>query len=366
MLRAFVPFSARIPSRCLLVLATTTALSASPDLFQQPARPGAVRIDEAIRRDGDALVAMADARARGEQVPSDFAIEWRNDFLKARPGTFVPFTVSFPAAALAEGPALLYVRVEAAGPVRPGRTRTPREYAYETIFPIRIDAAQGEGRFRVRRGFAIAPGSYKIVVVLRGSSAEPSDPRRPAAWLERTLEVPDFWSPQLATSTVILAERIEKLTEPVPAAELDEDPYVVGSLRVHPAATATYNRRAELIVVFLVYNPTVTRERQFDVQVDYHLFREVQGGDPRPAGGRGEGPAARPGEYYVTRTSPQRFTPAMMGSQFDPSSGDPVLAGQAIPLASFDPGTYRLNIVVTDLLSRRTLSRDVTFAVVGS
>ena len=43
-----------------------------------------------------------------------------------------------------------------------------------------------------------------------------------------------------------------------------------------------------------------------------------------------------------------------------------MLAGQAIPLADFKAGDYRLNIVVTDLLSRRTLSRDVSFAVVGS
>lgn len=366
MLRALVPSAARILSRCLLLLATTTALSASPQPFPQSARPGTVRIDEATRREGDALVAIADARARGEEVPSDFAMDWRNDFFKARPGTFVPFTLSFPPDALAEGPALLYVRVEAARPGKPTRSRTPPGYAYETIFPVRIEASGGDDHLRLRRGFAVAPGSYKVTVVLKGAPADRLGRRRPVALLERTLEVPDFWTPQLATSSVILARRIEGLSEAVPAAELDEDPYVVGSLRIHPAHTGTYNRQAELIVVFLVYNPTVTRERQFDVQVDYHLFRQVQGGDPRPAGARGDGPAARPGEYYVTRTSPQRFNPAMMGPQFDPTSGDPVLAGQAIPLAPFDPGTYRLNIVVTDLLSRRTLSRDVTFAVVGS
>jgi hypothetical protein len=43
-----------------------------------------------------------------------------------------------------------------------------------------------------------------------------------------------------------------------------------------------------------------------------------------------------------------------------------MLAGQGILLSSFQEGEYRLGITVTDLLSRRTLSRDVTFRVVGS
>ncbi len=365
MLRAHVPFAARVFCRCLLLVATTTSLSASPRPLCQSTRPGNVRIDDTVRREGEALVAMADARARGEQVPSDFTLAWGNDFFKARPGTFVPFSLSFPASALAEGPALLYIRVEASGrPAAPTRPAPPA-YAYETIFPVRIEHRPGDDQLRLRRGFAVAPGSYKVTVVLSGASGGRAQGRT-AAILEQTLDVPDFWTGQLATSTIMLAERIEGLPVPVPAAELDEDPYAVGSHRIHPAASATYNRQGELVVVFLIYNPAVTRERHFDVQVDYHLFREVQGGDPQPAGAGVDGPAARPGEYYVTRTSPQRFNPAMMGPRFDPSSGAPVLAGQVIPLGTFDPGTYRLNIVVTDLLSRRSLSRDVTFAVIGS
>jgi hypothetical protein len=55
-----------------------------------------------------------------------------------------------------------------------------------------------------------------------------------------------------------------------------------------------------------------------------------------------------------------------MGAQFDPSAGTPVLAGQGILLSGFEPGQYRLGITVTDLLSRKTLSRDVVFTVAGS
>ena len=67
----------------------------------------------------------------------------------------------------------------------------------------------------------------------------------------------------------------------------------------------------------------------------------------------------------MTRTNPQRFNPSLMGNRFDPV-GAPVLAGQGILLSSFEPGEYRLGITVTDLLSRKSLSRDVTFTVIGS
>ena len=67
----------------------------------------------------------------------------------------------------------------------------------------------------------------------------------------------------------------------------------------------------------------------------------------------------------MTHTTPQRFTPASMDAAFDPASG-PILAGQGILLSSFQEGEYRLGITVTDLTSRKSLSREVTFTVVGS
>ena len=116
-------------------------------------------------------------------------------------------------------------------------------------------------------------------------------------------------------------------------------------------------------MVLLVYNPTVTPEKHFDLQVEYHFFRQVGGG---PGGRRrpgGSHPPARDGERYFNHTDPQRFNPAIMGAQFDPGAGHPVLAGQGIPLAGFEQGDYRLAIKVTDLLSGKFVTRDVTFTV---
>jgi hypothetical protein len=307
------------------------------------------RLDAALKRESDALVAVAEAAMDGRRSPSDFSIEWRNDFLKAQPGTFVPFTIALDTPLRSRLGALMYVRV-VERPLNPERQRRrDLVFPYETIFPVEQALTLP---VRIRRGFAVPPGSYRVFIVLRD---RPEDPlaRRPqplrTASLIRDLDVPDFWTGTLSTSTVMLAERLEQLTEAVPPTQLDENPYVVGTNRIHPAAGTAFRRTGELIVVFLIYNPSIGPDRHFDVQVDYHLYRKV-----------------RDGERYVTRTSPQRFNPSMMGAHFDPGSGQPVLAGQGIPLASFEAGEYRLGITVTDLLSRKSVARDVMFTVIGS
>jgi len=163
---------------------------------------------------------------------------------------------------------------------------------------------------------------------------------------------------------VMLADRIDEVA-PVSGDEVLERPYVIGTSEIHPSPTASFRRTRELIVVFLIYNPAVTPDGNFDIEVDYHLFRR-DGTASAQAAATGEShPPARPGERYVTRTPPQHFKPSVMGASFDPVTG-PILAGQGILLSSFQEGEYRLGITVTDVTSRHSLTRDVTFSVAGS
>jgi hypothetical protein len=311
------------------------------------------RLDDALKREGDALLEMTEHAIARRAVPTDFRMQWKNDFFKAKPGTFVPFTLTVDRLLRPSPGALIYVRVV---PRRgtDGRGRAADPIAYETIFSVEPELLSDQP-FRVRRGFAVPPGSYTAYVALRERPvdllARSSGDRRSSVLIQ-DLEVPDFWTEELATSTVMLADRVEQLSDPGPPDRLEEDPYVVGTSRIHPVQEPVFKRGSELIVVFLVYNPSVTPDRHFDVQVDYHLYRKLR---------HGQGA----GERYVTRTNPQRFTPAMMGPHFDPAGGQPVLAGQGILLSGFEEGDYRLGITVTDLLSRKTVSRDVAFTVIG-
>ena len=111
-------------------LVTTPLLAGAP---QAPDRREQTRADDALRREGEAIIELADTAMNGRATPSDFSIEWRNDFLKAQPGTFVPFTVTIDPAIRGTTGALMYVRVVArnapsAEKRRPrvGRSRTKR------------------------------------------------------------------------------------------------------------------------------------------------------------------------------------------------------------------------------------------------
>jgi hypothetical protein len=84
------------------------------------------------------------------------------------------------------------------------------------------------------------------------------------------------------------------LKEPVPADELAERPYVIGRNEITPAVDRVVGKQEELIVVFLVYNTTVTADGQFDLKVEYPFLQE---GATRRQAGTTPGPLQeRPGE----------------------------------------------------------------------
>jgi hypothetical protein len=263
----------------------------------------------------------------------------------------------------------VYVRAVERRPARapekkPGNEEP--EFPVDAIFPVELTATAGS-LARISRGFSIRPGDYDVFVVMRervapASGAPQSQPK--AAVVKKSLSVPDFWTRDLTTSTLILADRLTVLKEPVPADQLAERPYAIGQTEITPAIDRVVGKQEELIVVFLVYNAAVTADRHFDLKVEYHFFRKSRPGE------KGAGKSAarqdvkeRPGESYVNPTNPQRFNPALMGGAYDPSTGDPLMAGQVVPLRDFEEGEYRLAVLISDLVSGKSITRDVHFSV---
>ena len=322
------------------------------------------RLEDAQRKEGQALVRLADDAMAG-RASSDFAIGWRNDFFKAQTGTFVPFTVTIDRSSLTAANALMYVRAARREAATARAHDAQARYPFDVIFPVTLSAPAGQP-LRITRGFAVAPGDYDVYVALRERPADPldSDGRLKGAVLKQPLTVPDFWTGGLATSTVMLADRIDEVAAPLSGDDVLERPYVIGTSEIRPSATSSFRRNRELIVVFLIYNPAVSADKNFDIEVEYHLFRRGSAAWANDASAAEPHPPARAGERYVTRTPPQRFRPSVMASDFNPATG-PILAGQGILLSSFQEGEYRLGITVTDLASRQSLTRDVTFSVAG-
>jgi hypothetical protein len=334
------------------------------------------RTSQTQRMEGEAILALADAALEGKPVPADFRISWQNEFLKAQRGTFVPFTLTVDVSRMSRPSALVYVRAvrqrdrDAQSSRRDRRQRDRdddsepgADFPLDAIFPVALEQEPGQIA-RIHRGFSLAPGRYDVFVVVQ-ERLEPAAPdvRPRASVLRQALSVPDFWSGELTTSTVILADRLDVLSKPLNPDQLSDRPYVIGQNEITPAADRRFRRDEELIVIFLVYNPTVTSDRHYDLQVEYHFFRKVAGTPERSVRSL---PSDRPpeleGETYFNHTEPQRFNASNTGAPED-AGAVPVVAGQGVPLGAFEPGDYRLAIRISDLLSGKSVLRDVLFTV---
>lgn len=164
--------------------------------------------------------------------------------------------------------------------------------------------------------------------------------------LKKTLSVPDLWTGQLATSSVILADRIESLTAPPPPDQLIANPYTLGMMRIVPKSVPVFLTDEEFSLVMLVYNPEVDPRGMPDVSVDYTFNTRMVGG-----------------LEFFNRTNPQTFNQQTLPQGFDLRAGHQLVAGQAIPLSSFPAAEYRLDITVTDNSSGVSLTRIVDFSV---
>jgi hypothetical protein len=361
--------------RAVALLIVSLAV-ATPLFAQQLDRASAPRaLEDTHRLEGEAIVAIADAALAGKSTPADFQVQWQNEFLKAQRGTFIPFTLRIDASRFSKPAVLVYVRAvrrdPPPAPFRNDRAKSrvrregpvEEEFAVDAIFPAELAVEPGQIA-RISRGFTVAAGPYDVFIVVRErAAAGNAEPK--AAVLKQGLVVPDFGAPGLATSSVILADRLDVLKEPIPPEELAERPYVIGQNDITPATDRKLRKNEELIVVFLVYNPFVTPDKQFDLQVEYHFFRRSSGpgGEKDSPAGGADRPPVRDGERYFNHTDPQRFNPGILGGQFDPAGGNPVMAGQGVPLSGFEPGEYRLAIRVKDLLAGTSIVRDVLFTV---
>ena len=358
------------PARFACAVAAVSLLSARTLDAQTLDRRQIERIEQALRQEGQEVVALANAAAAGEPVPGEFTLSWHNDYLKAQTGTFIPFMILIQAKSGQADAALLYVRAVRSRPDaddsrdrgRARRTTPPvAAYPFEEIYPVALVPGQP---VRIARGCSLAPGRYELTVVVRERERpDARGSRRAAAVLRQTLDVPDFSPNDFTTSTVMVADALTVLPVPPAEHELSERPYVIGNREVQPAADSLFRPSEELIVVLLVYNPAVTPAKHFDLEVEYHFLRKNRAGEGEPGAGAPAGIAVLAGERYFNRTEPQRFNPVILGPAFDPAAGQPVLAGQGVPLAGFPEGEYRLFIRVSDLVAGRSLERHVTFTV---
>jgi hypothetical protein len=314
--------------------------------------------DEAQKKEIQNVIKLVDDVAAGQAAPNDFNLAWAHeDFLKAQGNKeYVPFTVSLDPAAVSGGNIAFYWRVVAKGtdataPAAPAGKKDDKkkrtEYAYEDITFVPVTASPSP--MRISRSFTVPAGTYDVYVVAKEPTPEKAPKNAPApksSTIKHTITVPDFWNGELNTSSVIIAQRIDPLPAPLTQQQQADRPYALGSMEIVPAIDTKFTKKSELSTFMLIYNPKVDSANKPDVVVEYNFYSKTGGT-----------------EKFFNKTNPQNLNAQTLPPQFDLSAGHQLQSGQAVPLASFPEGEYRLEIKVTDKIANKSLTRDVNFTV---
>jgi hypothetical protein len=328
--------------------------------------------DEAQKREIQNIVKSVDDLAAGQPAANDLSMTWlREDVLKAQGNKeYVPFTVQIDPSKVGGGTVAFYWRVVAKNPApaaaapdaakkddkkdkdkdknKEGRKS---DYAYEDISFLPVTA--GQTSMKISRSFTVPAGDYDVFLIAKEPTPEKPAKNAPApkiSALKQAVNVPDFWNNELATSSVIVAQRIDPLPAPLTPQQQADRPYALGTMEILPTFETKFTKKAELSTFMLIYNPKVNSANKPDVSVEYNFYQKLAG---QP-------------EKFFNKTNPQNLNAETLPPNFDFAAGHQLQSGQAVPLASFPEGDYRLEIKITDKIANKSLTREIAFTVTPS
>jgi hypothetical protein len=337
------------------------------DQQRQELTPLVKTIDEVMKTGtpGTFSVLLKDNAAVLMPDPATVTLGWKNDFLKATGNQiYVPFTVTIDTGKIGSSVAG-YLRVVPKGMNSPApqqkdnkdkkdsKDAKDQPYPFEDVIFTELRAAVAGQPQKLTRAFGVPAGDYDVYLALRdrpagGDKASAEAPVRITV-MKQELTVPNFWSNEFTTSSLILADKVEPLSTQLTPEQQRERPYVLGTAEIVPAPDNKFKKTEELGLIFQVYNYQTGSDGKPDVQIEYVFYKR------EPAGG----------EKEFNKTEPQKFNAQTIPADFVPNQSQ-IVGGQMIPLASFPEGDFRLDIKVIDNKAQKTLQREVLFTVVPS
>ena len=322
-------------------------------LAQKVDKKAEVKRSKAEELDIAVLIKNADAVEAGQAPATGTAISWESHhFIRSQDGTtYVPFTLRVDRTKLASPTAALYVRVAKKGstPPVPSKDNSKDKDKAATAYPwenVYFPAVSADGK--IARAFQLPGGDYDVYVAVKDKGTiEKADKNfNPAVALAKmSLSVPDFNAPELTTSSVILATAIQ----PVPAGvSSQDDPYVFGPMQIVLSPDGKYKKADELEVVYWIYGAGGDAAGKPDVVIENSFNQKTADG-----------------EKFFNKTQPQALNAQSLPPDFTAKSG-PLPGTLQVPLTSFPPGDYRLEIKISDKTSGKTITQNVAFTVLAS
>ena len=339
----------RILTAGLLFVVGSAAVSAQNKPQEKPQE--APKLTKPQLEQLDALSKLVDAVMAGkEAAPADAKLQAHYHFVKSTASVFVPYLVEVTSGKFTSFPVAVYVRAvqksgAGAAPSAAGGAKTV-EYPFtdlyflsdaKTLRPTGADTAE------FNRGLQVPPGEYDLYIAMTETQARNAKTPPKRVVHTQSLTVPDI-SSGLTTSSIILAKQLEDAPPQLTPQQQLEQPFTFGGNKITPAFPSVFAKSAELLFVFFIYNQGVGADGKPEVDVDYLFYRASE---------------AKPFSKAATSTLNAKTLPP----EFNASAGHQLVVAQGIPLASFAPGDYKLEISIADKTNSQTIKRDVPFTV---
>jgi len=214
-----------------------------------------------------------------------------------------------------------------------GRVMQTFEETVAADIPAELLAREAENSKIYWKAVPLRQGRYKLDVVLKDINGD-----RMGTY-SRSIVVPDFSDEKLSSSSLILAD----LVEPVPTRNVGTGMFVIGTTKVRPRVAsgdgqpAVFKRGQKVNFWMQVYN----------LSVDEKTHK----------------PSATFEYDIVNAATNKQVVHAVETSDKMGNVGEQITLQKTVAAANLDPGVYRINIRVSDNISKQTLGPTATFAV---
>jgi GWxTD domain-containing protein len=184
------------------------------------------------------------------------------------------------------------------------------------------------------KSLPLRPGLYKVDIVIK----DVNNPDHIGRW-QRSVNVPKYDDDRLAASSLILADEMFR----VPSKEIGAGNFVIGNTHVRPRVSSggtqpvTFHRNQILNFWMQVYNLGIDeKSKKNDATIEYEVTNLANN------------QAILTSQEQTTKTNP---------------NADQVTLERSMPLASLEPGKYKITIKVNDGISKQQIAESAPFVV---
>ncbi len=274
------------------------------------------------------LEAVVTSRVVKDQVKFDY----RFDFLRITSDTvLVPISIQIPTRQLSfaekDGVDSATVNLFARITTLSGRPVQTFEDTIHRDVPAALLQQSLSTSSIYQKAVPLSPGLYRLDIVLKDVNSNN------VGVVNTRLAVPRFEDDKLATSSLILADQITRVS----AKDIGLGQFVLGDLKVRPKMDGAFLATDPMGVFLQVYNLKVDdKTHKADVSVQYRVMKDKQ-------------------------TEPLK--------KFDltqdqiPEHGEEMTLQNVVTLGSFSPGKYKLEVAITDNLAKQTITPTSEFTV---